>query len=100
MKILTLFKMSKEDRTSKEIERLGKSLLRRQEDLIDKLESEKEKLDDKLSALQNLEPGKVNTDTWNKDYQNAKVELKMKEAELNVALDTLKELFSTDEKEA
>lgn len=99
MKILSLFTMSKEDRQKKEVERLGKTLFRRQEDLVDKLDSEKDKLEDKIHALENLAPDKVNVDTWNKDYHEARLDLKLKEAEIEIAKEISKELFS-DEKEA
>lgn len=99
MKILSLFKMSPEDRQKKELERLGKTLSRRQEDLVDKLDAEKEKLEDKIHILESLEPSKVNVDTWNTDYLKAKVDLKLKEAEIEIAKDISKELFTADARE-
>ena len=99
MKILSLFKMSKEDRKDKEVERLGRSLKRGQEALIDKLEAEKDKLESEVMRLENLEPGKVNVDTWNADYHKAKMDLKLVETDISLAQEISKELFS-DEKEA
>lgn len=94
MKILSLFKMSKEDKENKEVERLGRSLKRGQEALIDKLDAEKDKLENTIEKLESLEPSKVNADTWNTDYHKAKVDLKLKEAEIAIAKEISNELFS------
>lgn len=94
MKILSLFKMSQEDKENKEVERLGRSLRRGQEALIDKLEAEKEKLESTIERLETLSPSKVNPDTWNTDYHRAKVDLKLKQAEIDIAKDISNDLFT------
>lgn len=98
MKILDLFKVSKEEREEKKVERLGRALKRGQEKLIDDLEDKRDALQKKKDDLESLSVDKVNEDTWNKEYHQAIVDLKMIDKEIEIAKETMSQLFTDEEK--
>lgn len=98
MKILDLFKVSKEEREEKKVERLGRALKRGQEKLIDDLDDKRDALQKKKDDLESLSVDKVNEDTWNKEYHQAIVNLKMIDKEIEIAKETMFKLFTDEEK--
>ena len=98
MKILDLFKVSKEEREEKKVERLGRALKRGQEKLIDDLDDKRDALQKKKDDLESLSVDKVNEDTWNKEYHQAIVDLKMIDKEIEIAKETMSQLFTDEEK--
>lgn len=93
MKILSLFNQSKEEKQEKANLRAAKALKRGQEALIDKLEADKDKLLGKMEKLLDVSSGSV-ASNWNEEFQAAKVDLVMKEKEIELAKETNKEYFS------
>ena len=98
MKILDLFKVSKEEREEKKVERLGRALKRGQEKLIDDLDDKRDALQKKKDDLESLSVDKVNEDTWNKEYHQAIVDLKMIDKEIEIANEVMSQLFTDEEK--
>lgn len=98
MKILDLFKVSKEEREEKKVERLGRALKRGQEKLIDDLDDKRDSLQKKKDDLESLSVDKVNENTWNKEYHQAIVDLKMIDKEIEIAKETMNQLFTDEEK--
>lgn len=96
MKILELFKLSKEERADKKVERLARALARKQQELLDKLDARKDDLIEKKETLENLSPDSVNENTWVTEYQEVLVELEVLNAEIAIAEKTNKEFFTSE----
>ena len=97
MKILSVLGQSKKEITSKDLERKGRALRRKQENLVDALEAQVDSKKDIISTLLAVTAESINENTWNVEYHEAQVELLVLEQELKVARNTFKEFFS-DEK--
>lgn len=97
MKILEILGASKEAKEKKAIERAGRALSRGQGALVDRLEAEKDALQDKLEKLLDIKVGNI-SESWNEDFHKAKVDLKLKLAEIEIAKETTEEYFSEDKK--
>ena len=99
MKILSLFAVSKEEKELKEQKRIGKALSRGQEALLDTLEARKDAAQDTIDRLTEGKLSKINKDTFNQTYHEAKLELVLVSKEIEIATEVQKELY-TDEKES
>ena len=95
MKILTIFTESKEEKDRKAAERAARALVRGQGALTDRLEAERDALQDELDKLLNLKVGKVSS-SWNEDFHKAKVNLALKVAEIDIAKATTEEYFTEE----
>jgi hypothetical protein len=93
MKILEFFTASKEDKDKKHAERISKALKRGQEALIDRLESDADKAQDTMDRLLGGDVSKINTETFNEKYHEARMEILLLEKEIEIAKATLLELF-------
>jgi hypothetical protein len=93
MKILEFFTASKEDKDKKQAERVSKALKRGQEALIDRLESEVDKAQDTMDRLLGGDVMKINTETFNEKYHEARMEIILLDKEIEIAKATLLELF-------
>lgn len=97
MKILSIFTLSKEEKEKKAAERAARTLQRGQGALIDKLEAEKDKLEETMHKLLNLKVGDVDAN-WNQKFQDAKVALTLKSKEIEIANETTEEYFTEESK--
>jgi len=100
MKILAILTASKDDKNKKAAERIARQLKRNQEKLIDDLDAKKDKL---LAQKEALEAISVTTadskiDSWANDYHKALVDIKLLEKEIEIANDTLTDMFTDGKK--
>lgn len=96
MKILSILTASKDDKNQKAAERITRQLKRNQEKLIDDLDAKKDKL---LAQKETLEAISVTTsdskiDSWANDYHKVLVDIKLVEKEIEIAGETLTEMFT------
>lgn len=94
MKILSILTQSKEVVELNKANRKAKSLKRKQESLIDSLEDKRDDLLSSKEGLLSVTMKSVDEKSWNTEYQRIQVELKMVEAEISIAKETLNELFT------
>lgn len=94
MKILDLMGMSKDELEKKKQKRTAKALARKQASLVDKLEDERDDLVAKRESLLEIKTDEVNVDTWAEDFHRAKVNITLKEKEIEIAKETEEEYFS------
>ncbi len=97
MKILNLFSKSKEERDQKQNERTAKALKRGQEALIDGLEKRADDAQNTIDKLVEGDISSINTETFNKTYHEAKLELILVEQELKVAEAVRLDLYTNEE---
>lgn len=96
MKILEILTASKDDKNKKAAERIARQLKRNQEKLIDDLDAKKDKL---LAQKESLEAISVTTsdskiDSWANDYHKVIVDIALIEKEIEIAGQTLTEMFT------
>lgn len=96
MKILAILGTSKDELKQKQLVIVGKQLKRNQEKLIDDLETKSLELEAKKNALETVTFETVNQKTWNDEYHKVLVDTKLINAEIEIAKETLEELFSDD----
>lgn len=97
MKILSILGQSKDDLQAAALTRKAKALKRNQEKLIDDLEEKRDNFQSKKDNLLSVTAETVNDKTWNAEYQEAITEIKLVEAEIKIAKETLEELFTDGE---
>lgn len=100
MRILQILGLSKSDKDKKAQERIGRQLKRQQEKLIDDLDAKKDKLLAQKEALESIsvETSDSKLESWNSDYQKVTVELALIDKEIEIAGNTLKDLFNEKSK--
>ena len=98
MKILQLFTVSKEEREKRQAQRVAKALKRGQEALLDKLEARKDKAQETIDKLVEGKIDKINVETFNQKYHDAKLEIILVTKEIEIAQEVMKELYSDEVK--
>lgn len=94
MKILSILTADKSTVAANKAKRKANALRRKQESLIDSLEDEKDTLLAKKETLETVTIDTVKEDSWAKEYQQVKIDLLMKNKEVEVAKATLLEFFT------
>ena len=97
MKILSLFTKTKEEKDAKQAVRVCKALKRGQESLLDSLEEKKDKAQEVIDKLVEGKISSINTDTFNKSYHEAKLDVLTYTKEIEIATEVMADLYS-DEK--
>ena len=97
MKILAILTQSKKSVEKNKALRKAKALYRKQGTLMDKLEEKRDEQISKREQLLSITLENVNEDTWNEEYQACQVEMKMLDAQIQIAKETYDELFSEEE---
>jgi hypothetical protein len=102
MKILTILGFKKSDKDKKVQERIARQLKRGQEKLIDDLDAKKDKLLVKKESLEviTVETSDNILEKWNQDYHQVLVDIRLVEAEITIANETLTEMFTENEKKS
>lgn len=98
MKILSILTADSKTVEANKAKRSARALKRKQEALIDQLEGERDDILSQKEALENVTVSSVNESTWATEYQACKVNLALKEKEIEMANETLKEFFAEEKK--
>ena len=99
MKILEILGLSKESKDKKAQERIARQLKRGQEKLIDDLDAKKDSLIAKKEKLESISVSSSQStiDSWNTEYHAILVDMKLLDKEIDIAKETLKEMFTDEE---
>lgn len=96
MQILKLLKLDKDSLLNKQAERLSKALAREQEDLINKLSSEVDGIEEQVEKHEELNL-EIDPAKWVETYQDYQVKLELVKKKLEIAKRTKTQYFTEEE---
>jgi len=100
MKNLNILTAKKGELNQKAAERIARQLKRNQERLVDNLDAKRDSLLAKKEELEmiTVETSETKLESWANDYQKALVYIKLIDAEIAIANETLKYMFNDKNK--
>ena len=95
MQILKLLKLDKDSLLDKQAERLGKSLSREQDSLINELSAKADAIEEKIEKHEELNL-EIDPAKWVQTYQDLQVELELINKKLEIAKRTKQKYFTSE----